>query len=178
MDVVKRVDYYFVKPGSQNTEYVIEAVVERLKEIRVEKIVVASTSGETAVKLCRALNSKAKVIAISYEKMKGENIEELRKYGAEIIEDTYITFDKKVRDTLYTLGQGFKVAVEVALISVDKGLAKEGEEVIAIGGTDKGADTAIVVKAASSEGMIGSDPRKRLEVREIIALPMLKKWWE
>jgi hypothetical protein len=110
--------------------------------------------------------------------MKGENIDELRKRGAKIIEDRYIEFDKRVRDTLYTLGQGFKVAVEVVLISVDEGLVGVGEEVIAIGGTDKGADTAIVVKAASTEGMIGPDPNERLEIKEIIALPLLKKWWE
>ena len=55
----------------------------------------------------------------------------------EIIENSYIDFEKMIRDVLYVLGQGFKVAVEVTLISVDKGLVDEGEEVIAIGGTDK-----------------------------------------
>ncbi len=146
--------------------------------MKVDKTAVASTSGDTAVKLCKALEGRAKVIAISYEKMKRENIEELRKWGAKIVEDRYIDFDKRVRDTLCTLGPGFKVAVEVVLISVDEGLVGVGEEVIAIGGTDKGADTAILVKAASTEGIIGPDPNERLEIREIIALPLLKKWWE
>lgn len=70
------------------------------------------------------------------------------------------------------------MAVEVILISVDEGLVREGELVIGIGGTDKGADTAIIAKAASSEGMIRPDSDKRLEVREIIAMPVSKKWRE
>ena len=178
MNIVKRIDYYFLELGPKNTQYVIEAVLERIKEVKVSKIVVASTSGETATKLCRALDGKAKVIAVSYKRMESVFLEELRKYGAGIIEDTYITFDKGVRDALYTLGQGFKVAVEVALISVERGVVNPGEEVIAIDGTDKGADTAILVKATSFKDMIGPDPNKRLEIREIIALPMAKKWWE
>jgi len=125
-----------------------------------------------------AVGNKARIVAISYKKMERDFVEALRMHGAVIVEDSYITFDKGVRDTLYTLGQRFKVAVEVALISVDKGIVSLGEEVIAVGGTDKGADTALLVKTTSSQDMIGPDPSKRLEIREIIALPMLKKWWE
>jgi len=57
-------------------------------------------------------------------------------------------------------------------------LADVGEDVIAVGGTNRGADTAIVVKAASTRGWIGPDPNERLEIKEIIALPLLKRWWE
>lgn len=64
----------------------IKAVLERLKQVRVEKVIVASTSGKTAVELCRALDSKAKVIAVSYERMKEEYARELVQHRAKIVE--------------------------------------------------------------------------------------------
>ena len=84
----------------------------------------------------------------------------------------------RVRSALYMLGQGLKVAVEVILIAVDEGVVKPRQEVIGVGGTERGADTAIVAKAASSRDMLGPDFRKRLEIREILAMPLGKKWWE
>jgi len=69
------------KPGPENTEHVINAILERTEEVKVNKIVVASTSGDTAVKLCKALEGRIKVIAISYEKMKGENNRGIREMG-------------------------------------------------------------------------------------------------
>ena len=47
-----------------------------------------------------------------------------------------------------------------------------------MGGTRRGADTAIVAKASSSREMIGPVIRRRFEVRERIAMPLRKKWWE
>jgi hypothetical protein len=84
----------------------------------------------------------------------------------------------KIRSALYMLGQGFKVAVEVILIAVDEGVLKTGQVVIGVGGTARGADMAIVAKASSSKEMLGPEIRRRFEVREIIAMPIRKKWWE
>lgn len=55
---------------------------------------------------------------------------------------------------------------------------KTGQIVIGVGGTARGADTAIVARASSSGEMLGPEIRRRLEVREIIAMPVRKKWWE
>jgi len=113
--------------------------------------------------------------------MNPENVRKLEAYGATVVQKSHTPLSteeaKAIRDAYYTLGQGFKVAVEVTLIAADKGLVEVGEEVIAIGGTGSGADTAILVKASTTSDMLGPDKAKRLEVKEIIAMPR-KKWWE
>ncbi|RLG85824.1 MAG: hypothetical protein DRO15_07025 [Thermoprotei archaeon] len=107
--------------------------------------------------------------------MKPENINVLSKYGAVIIEELHTSLSTKERKeiayTYYTLGQGFKVAVEVTLIATDNEVVNIGDEVIVIGGTTEGADTAIIVKASIISNMIGPDINKRLEIKEIIAMP-------
>jgi hypothetical protein len=70
-----------------------------------------------------------------------------------------------IAHTYYTFSQGMKVAVEVALMAADAGLVEEGEEIIAVGGTDVGADTAVVIKAAFTTNFFD------LKVREVIAMP-------
>ena len=85
---------------------------------------------------------------------------------------------KALANAYYTLGQDFKVAVEVVPIAVDEDLVDVGEEVIAVGGTKHGADTAIVVKASSMKGMMGPSVKRRLEVKEIVAMPRARKWWK
>jgi len=139
MSVVKRLDYYFVEPGPQNTDMVAEAVRGRVEETGIRTVIVASDSGETAVKLCRALGEAARVIAISWKEMDPENVEELKAFNAILVQKSHTPLSTKetatVRNIYYTLGQGFKVAVEVVLIAVDKGLVDVGEDVIAVGGT-------------------------------------------
>lgn len=57
---------YFDKPGAQNTEGVITAVKERLQEGDLKHVVVASITGETALKLARALESSgAQIVCVS-----------------------------------------------------------------------------------------------------------------
>ena len=52
------------------------------------------------------------------------------------------------------------------------------EDVTAVGGSGKGADTAIVLRATYPASLFDKDPTKRLEIKEIIAMPTCKKWWE
>jgi hypothetical protein len=66
---------------------------------------------------------------------------------------------------LYRFCQGMKVAVEVVLMAADAGLLDMRREVIAIGGTEEGADTAIVVKPAYTRAF------QKLQIREIIGKP-------
>ena len=53
-------------------------------------------------------------------------------------------------------------------MAVDAGLIPEGMEIIAIGGTGRGADTALVIKSASASRFFD------LEVREVIAKPRVR----
>ncbi len=173
---------YFMKYGSQNTNAVLEAVYRRAGEGDLKTVVVASTSGRTGAKFAEALKGKADVIVVSYEEMSRNFKRRIAELGGVVVEKAHLPLHKrgmdKVRNAFYTLGQGFKVAVEAVLIAADKKLIKTRAVVIGVGGTRRGADTAIVVKAVSTKDMLGPDLDKRLEIREIIAMPLKKKWWE
>ncbi len=182
MEFIDRPCRYFRKPGPENTEAVIEAVARRLEGERIRWVVVASTSGKTGVRFAEALKGKADVVAVSHERMRSKLKEEIGRLGGIALDETHLPLHKrgmdKIRNTLYTLGQGFKVAVEVILIAADEEIIKPREDVIGVGGTGRGADTAIVAKATTTKDILGADPKDRLEIREIIAMPVKKKWWE
>ena len=202
--MVKRQVYYFDEPGEENTRLVIEAVSQRLEDGGTSKVIIASTSGKTAVEFARSLEGKAELICVSespYRREWGEEWPCLKQeFGQELERLGVITVDKVpyvlhnsvfeaarwpsdfperlVRETLYSFGQGLKVAVEVALTAVSCGYLTPYEDVIGVGGSGKGADTAIVLRATYPASMFDKDPAKRLEIREIIAMPVSKKWWE
>ena len=73
-----------------------------------------------------------------------------------------------MRETLYAFGDGLKVAVEVVLIAVASGFVEPYGDVIAVGGTSRGADTAIVMNATYPNHAISKDPKKRMRIREIL----------
>ncbi|UCH32673.1 MAG: hypothetical protein JSV05_04670, partial [Candidatus Bathyarchaeota archaeon] len=60
-----RETYYFDKAGPQNSKDVVEIVSKRVQSNGIKHVVVASISGETALKFARVLVGKAKVICIS-----------------------------------------------------------------------------------------------------------------
>lgn len=182
MAFVERSCRFFQKPGPENTEGVLQAVAKRLEEGQIKWVVVASTSGKTGAMFTEALRGKAKVVVISHERMKAEFKHGIEKLGGIAVDETHLPLHKrgmdKIRNTFYTLGQGFKVAVEVILIAVDKQIIKPNQDVIGVGGTGRGADTAIVAKATTTKDIFSNNIRDRLEIREIIAMPVKKKWWE
>lgn len=204
MGKVVREVYLFDEPGEQNTDDVIEAVARRVEAGGIEYVVVASTSGETAARFAEALRGKAKVLCVSEAPYRRELNQEwpcvkpryreaLEKLGATVIDRVSYVFhssvlenaklggvapEQLVRETLYSLGQGLKVAVEVVLIAVSQGHLEPYQDVIGVGGSGKGADTAAVIRATYPAQIFHKESEKRLEIREIIAMPYRKKWWE
>ena len=65
--------------------------------------------------------------------------------------------------------EGIKVAVEISIMAADAGLIPTDREIIAIGGTGGGADSAVVLRAAHMNNYFD------LEIREIIAKPRQRK---
>jgi hypothetical protein len=178
---VNKVCVYFLEPGPENTNEVLNAVAERLGKGDIDTVVVASTSGRTGLKFAEALKGRAEVVAISHEKMDPKLKESIAKMGGLAADKTHLPLHERgmdeIRDAFYTLGQGFKVAVEVVLIAADKGLIKPYKDVISVGGTGEGADTAIVARSTRTKEIFSEDAKKKLEIREIIAMPLKKKWW-
>ncbi len=200
--VIKRQVYYFDEAGEGNTRSVIDAVSQRLEAGGIKKVIVASTSGETALKFARKLKDKAELICVSqapYRRewdeewpcLKQRFTQEMERLGVAIVDRAPYVFhnsvleaapwsdafpERLVKETLYCFGQGMKVAVEVVLMAVSCGYATPYEDVIGIGGSGKGADTAIVLRATYPACLFDKDPTKKLEIKEIIAMPISKKW--
>jgi hypothetical protein len=70
-----------------------------------------------------------------------------------------------VAQSLRRFGEGAKVAIECVMMAVDAGLVPEGEEVLAVAGTARGADTVAVIRSAASKRFLD------LKVLEILAKP-------
>jgi hypothetical protein len=170
---------YFTSKGRQNTEALMEVVAERLKEGDIEAVVVATTSGSTALKAGEMLPKGTRVIGANFQaaywnrhpspdaaiRKKAEALgvkfmpeQPTAKYLNEISES--------IPDTLRRMGQGMKVAVEVTMQAVEVGFVAKGAKVIGVGGTSKGADVAVVVEAA------GSSDFSSIWVSEILAKPL------
>jgi len=64
---------------------------------------------------------------------------------------------------------GMKVTFEITLMAADAGAIPIGENVIAVAGQGRGADTAIVIKSANTTSFFD------LDVQEIIAKPITKR---
>ena len=71
-----------------------------------------------------------------------------------------------VDKALELFGPGTKIAIEAALMVTDAGALEDGEEVVTLGGTYKGLDTALVVKTCWSGEFF-----TKFGVLEIIAEP-------
>ena len=185
---------YFDKPGPQNTEKTIEIAKKRAKELNIKYIVVATSSGETGIKVAEAFKDMdVQIVAVTlhagrwkvYEAPDPAKIKRLKEMGVKVLTCTHAllgNIEMAIRErfgggmmpaeliahTLYRFSQGMKVAIEVTLMVADAGLIPVDKEVIAIAGTDKGADTALVLKPAYTNEFFN------LEVREIIAMPRHK----
>lgn len=183
---------YFDEPGPANTPAVIQAARMRCAELGVRHVIVASTSGKTALQameafagtgvglVCvgehtgmygggdkqrfapdarRILEAHGVPVFIGSHALSGVGRSITNKFGG--ISHTEII--------AYTLrlwgGEGIKVAVEIAVMAADAGLIPTDQEVISLGGTGRGVDTAVVLKPAHMNNYFD------LEIRELIAKP-------
>jgi hypothetical protein len=187
---------YFEKAGVQNTEETLKLAVERAQELNIKDIVVASSYGDTAKKLLNIIESKnldLNVIVVSYHQgfhgedvitMSEETMNELKERGAKVFMGAHALSGVEraisnkfggaypveiIAHTLRTFGHGLKVCYEITLMAADAGLIKTKNEVIAIGGRSRGADTAVVIKPANLNNFFN------IELKEIICMPRDKK---
>ena len=71
-----------------------------------------------------------------------------------------------VDKALELFGSGTKIAIEAALMATDAGVLSPGEEVVTLGGSYKGLDTALAVRTSYSGSLFS-----RFEVLDVIAKP-------
>lgn len=209
----------FERPGPVNTDEVIEIV--KAVSSKYEYIVVASITGDCALKVAERIKNKA-VICVTcpqgmnweVDKMdegpfatipeleqmrKGwvkqgitrvpmgitqENRQELDKLTVRIIQGTIPffgpTFSIRVHlqqvtgldlmaKTLELISTGTLVCLECVLMAVDAGAIPEGQEVLALAGTERGLDTAWVIRSSASANLF--HPRKGVRFIELLAKP-------
>jgi hypothetical protein len=160
---------YFENPGEGNTDEVLRIIRARAKEMGINKIVIASVTGKTAVKAAEALKG-LDVIAVTHctgfvkpntQEFSDENRRIVESKGGTVLTVTPVfgglsaAMRKKfktqalggiVSSTLAVFGDGMKEACEAVVTAADSGLVRTDEAVISVAGTNGGADTAIVCK--------------------------------
>jgi len=181
---------YFERAGPANTERTFEVAKARAEQLGLRTILVASTTGETGVKAARFFQGYDLVVVSHSCGFKEPNVQEMAEEhrdailasGAKLLTcqhafgginravrkefGTYM-LDELIAFVLRNFSQGVKVGVEMAVMAADTGLAEVGEPVIAVAGTGRGADTALVVLPANAQNFFD------FRVLEVLCKPRL-----
>lgn len=170
---------YFENRGRENTADTLKLAVEAAKELNIKNIVLATNEGNTAKMLIDEIpHDGITVTAVTYaygQKEPGANpmTPETRRYlmekgcnlctaahalsGAERSLSTTFTGVYPVEIIAHTLrmfGQGTKVCVEICAMAADAGFVTGGEPVVAVAGSGRGADTALVIRPEVSSKVL------------------------
>ncbi len=178
---------YFDQKGAANTDQTLTIAFARAKELGIDELVIASTTGDTAYKALEVF-SGFRITAVTYhsgfkepfQNVMEDNVrKDLEAKGVKVISATHAlsgverSIAKKysgalpvllVADTLKLFGQGTKVGVEIAVMAADSGVLS-GRDIVSIGGSAKGADTALIIKPANQSSFF------ELKIREIVCKP-------
>ena len=179
---------YFEKSGLDNTKAVMQCVKTWSEKLNIDKIVVATTRGTTGALAAETLKSRC-VITVTHsagfrseneQELTSENRSRIESFGGIILTCQHAfggpsralrlkfnttAVDDIIANTLRMFGQGMKVAIEVTLMAADAGLIDTTNDIIAVGGTGYGADTAIVIKPANVSRFFD------LKIRNILCMP-------
>jgi hypothetical protein len=177
---------YWDNEGIDRTIETVELAIKAAKDNKINYIVVASNSGNTAEMF---LDCGIEVVCVTHVngfKNKGQNEMDMTKRnklegrGIKVLTTTHLlsgaerAFSNKfggiypVEIMAYTLrmfGQGVKVCVEIAAMALDAGCIAYGESIVVVAGSGRGADTCIIMKPAHAKDILET------RVEEIICKP-------
>jgi hypothetical protein len=180
---------YYERPGKSHTEETLRLAIERAQARGITKMVVASTVGDTARAAAAAVaGTGIKLVVVPHQfgftetqRFPRELVEELERQGHRVHFGTMLFHTDSFYGSgtpeamamiLRTIGQGIKVCVETVLMAADAGLLTNGERIVAVSGTARGADTATVAIASTSAAL------HDLHITEIICKPLQTKSWK
>jgi hypothetical protein len=179
---------YFEKPGSGNTERTLQIAKARAEELGIRTILAATTSGATGVRAAEEFRGFNVVVVTHSTGFKQPNVQELTEENRRAIEaagakiltcqhafggvgravrkkwGTY-ELEEIIAYTLRIFGEGMKVACEITLMAADAGLVRTDEPVIAMAGTGRGVDTALVLCPANAQTFF------EMRIMEILCKP-------
>jgi hypothetical protein len=179
---------YFDKPGKENTDAVFQIARKRAEELGIKTVIVASTTGETAAKAVEAFNGFKVVVVTHVMGSREPNVQPFTEEnrlivvakGGQLVTAAHAfgSIDRAMRksfnmvglgetiaNVLRVFGQGMKVVCEIPLMAADAGLVRTDEEVVCIGGSGRGADTAVVLNPVNTTDFF------TLKVKEILCKP-------
>jgi len=179
---------YFSKAGRDNTARTLEIAFARVKQLDIQTIIVASTTGYTGALASELFKDKRLVVVTHAQGYKGPNTQELTDEDRSIIESNggkiltaQHTFggvnravrsklgayqlDEIIADVLRIFGAGMKVMMEISMMAADAGLIEVGKPTLAIAGTHRGADMAAILLPANSANFFDT------KVLEILCMP-------
>jgi uncharacterized protein len=179
---------YFTQAGPRNTTRTLELAGARARALGIGRVLVASTSGATGVQAAQSLLG-LEVIVVSHSfgfsqpntlGLTAEHRAAIEAAGGKILTcqhafggvgravrkklGTY-ELEEIIAFTLRTFCEGIKVGAEMCLMAADVGLVRTDEPVIAIAGTGRGADTAVVLQPANAQTFFD------LRFLEIVCMP-------
>lgn len=181
----------FENAGIQNTEETLKIAKKFAEENNITDIVVASTTGETGIKASEIFDvNRINLVVVTHahgfvklghQEMPEENRQKLLDKGVKVLTAGHALsgaersfrrvlgvwlpvelFAKFLRSTVC---DGFKVCIEISAMAADAGLVPVDKDIIAIGGTGKGSDTAVLLKPADSSNLF------EMKVRAILCKP-------
>ncbi len=147
---------YFESGGKQNTLATLQLAKEYAVENNIKKIIVASTTGETAKAAYELFSgTPIKLISVGHGRgaYDGDVTSLLENKGYSVIFDDDISaeYDSAIFRRFSRICIGAKVAVQCVQIAANVDLLDDDEEVVSVAGTGRGADTAIAILAAKSD---------------------------
>jgi hypothetical protein len=179
---------YFSQPGPANTDRTLALAHDRAQALGVRTALVATTSGATAARAVQVLQG-IDIVAVTHstgfsapnqQSLTTENRAAIERGGGHILTcqhalggvnravrkklDTY-QLDEIIAYTLRLFSQGIKVTAEIALMAADAGLVRTDTPVLSIGGSGRGADTAVILLPTNAQTFFD------LEILEIICRP-------
>lgn len=179
---------YFNKIGLSNTEDVLRLSRERFEELGLKRCVVATSFGVTALKaldyykpeeLC-IVNSMYGFRKPGIQSLDEDTLKKLQDAGVTLVYQTHvfagldrsinrlyggITPTQLIGQIFKLIGEGFKVCCEIVVMAADAGGVGVDEEVMSIGGSWRGADTAVVLVPVHSNNFFD------LQFKEFVCLP-------
>ncbi len=188
MSEVSTLCILFPRTGPSNTARTLELSRARADALGIRKILIATTTGATGLRATQVMQGLDVIIVTHSTGLRSPDLQELSAEnraaidaaGAKILTcqhalggvgravrkklGTY-QLDEIIAFTLRTFCQGIKVCAEMALMAADAGLVRTAEPLIAIAGTGKGADTAVVIKPTNAQTFFD------LQFLEIICMP-------
>ena len=177
--MIQETIHYFEEKGRENTEATLKLAVETANALGIKQIVLATTGGDTAKMMADSIDHEGITItAVTHafgqaepntNPMSAELRQHLIEKGFQICTAAHTlsgaerslskTFSgvypvEIIAHTLRMFGQGTKVCVEICAMAADAGLIMTGEPVVAVGGSGRGADTAMILRPAVSSNIL------------------------